>query len=40
MIRAASETAPDFYAHPCWQSDLKPPDRGSDGAVSLTGLMK
>jgi hypothetical protein len=39
IIHSASETAPDFYAHPCWHSGLKTPDRRLDGAFSLTGLM-
>jgi hypothetical protein len=36
MIHSASETAPDFYAHSCWQSGVKTPDRDSDGAVKIT----
>jgi hypothetical protein len=39
IIHSASETAPDFYAHRCWQRGLKTPDRRLDGAVSLAGLM-
>jgi hypothetical protein len=39
MIHSASETAPDFYANQDGHIGLKTPDRGSDGAVSLAGLM-
>jgi hypothetical protein len=39
MIRAASETAPDFYANRYCHNGIKTPDRRMDGAVSLSGLM-
>jgi hypothetical protein len=39
MIRAASETAPDFYTNRYWHNGIKTPDRRMDGAVSLSGLM-
>jgi hypothetical protein len=39
MIRAASDTAPDFYADCYWRNGVKTPDRRLDGAVSLIGWM-